>query len=280
MIDFIKTNKKNILINLIFIVLIVFAVFDSFHYTAISFIENSFNFSLSSIGIVAVIKIIAGALPLSDGIVDILDKIFNFLLYANILIGIQYVLLLINKIIVIKLLIILLFFIRFIYIFKSFATKLLIILLFFNPGLSVYVNLIDFISIQSNMSIDKSFSDKIENVKTMLGINTITESKLDANKLDDSSNSVSKTIDAISMFAESIANTTKGAINAITNPIDTFNKVLDITKEKMLKNIQAVADSLNIILNMTIKFMLNSFFLFCFMPFIYFYCLFRIVRNI
>ena len=274
--SYIKSNKRDIFVNTLFCGIIIIALFDGFHHRAMSFIETSFSFSLSGIGIVAALKIISGALPLTDGIVDVLDRIFNFLFYANILIGLQYILLLINEILVIKIILIVLFFLRFVKTLRKIVTKLLVIFLFFNPGLNAYINLIEFVSKQSNMVIDENLNVKMKNIKNIFGIPSTPQIE----EIGDARSGISKVIGMISVFTDNINSIAKDVGRSISNPIDTTKKALDTAKSEVFKSMQVITDSLSVILNMTIKFMLNSFFLFFVMPFIYFYCLYKVIKTI
>lgn len=68
-------NKNELFLTLIFLVFFVFAMFDLYNQSAMKYIEDSFSFALTNIGIVSVLKIISGAIPLTDGISDILSLI-------------------------------------------------------------------------------------------------------------------------------------------------------------------------------------------------------------
>ena len=240
------------------------------------YIEDSFSFALTNIGVVAVLKIISGALPLTDGISDILDKIFNFFFLANILIGIQYILLIVNKILFIKILIILFFAFRFIPQFKSIATKILIILLFFNPGLNLYIGAIKIISNEANMTIDNDLNEKINHIKGILGISPKVEIEIE--ELGDARSTLSKVIGEIGIFGQNIQATAKGVANTITNPIDSTQKTLDEAKTKILKSMQVIGDGLSVILSLSIKYILNVFFLYFLMPILYFYIMYRVIN--
>lgn len=277
-ISFLREHKRKATSSFILLVFSILAIFDFFNQSAMRFIEDSFSFALSNIGIVAVLKILSGAMPLTDGISDILDKIFNFFFLANILIGIQYVLLIVNKIVFVKILIILFFILHFLPQFRSLSTKILIILLFFNPGLNLYVNAVKIISNEANMTIDSDLRIKMEGVKNMLGIAPQVE-VVEFEELGDTRNTMSKIIGEIGMFGQNIQDSAKGVANTITNPIDSTQKALDEAKTKLLKGIQVIGDSLSVILNLAIKYMLNVLFLYFVMPVLYFYIMYRMVSQ-
>ena len=270
------SSKNELFLTLIFLVFCIFAMFDLYNQNALKYIEDSFSFALTNIGVVAVLKIISGALPLTDGISDILDKIFNFFFLANILIGIQYILLIINKILFIKILIILFFAFRFIPQFKSIATKILIILLFFNPGLNLYIGAIKIISNEANMTIDNDLNEKINHIKGILGISPKVEIEIE--ELGDARSTLSKVIGEIGIFGQNIQATAKGVANTITNPIDSTQKTLDEAKTKILKSMQVIGDGLSVILSLSIKYILNVFFLYFLMPILYFYIMYRVIN--
>lgn len=270
------SSKNELFLTLIFLVFCIFAMFDLYNQNALKYIEDSFSFALTNIGVVAVLKIISGALPLTDGISDILDKIFNFFFLANILIGIQYILLIVNKILFIKILIILFFAFRFIPQFKSIATKILIILLFFNPGLNLYIGAIKIISNEANMTIDNDLNEKINHIKGILGISPKVEIEIE--ELGDTRSTLSKVIGEIGIFGQNIQATAKGVANTITNPIDSTQKTLDEAKTKILKSMQVIGDGLSVILSLSIKYILNVFFLYFLMPILYFYIMYRVIN--
>lgn len=270
------SSKNELFLTLIFLVFCIFAMFDLYNQNALKYIEDSFSFALTNIGVVAVLKIISGALPLTDGISDILDKIFNFFFLANILIGIQYILLIVNKILFIKILIILFFAFRFIPQFKSIATKILIILLFFNPGLNLYIGAIKIISNEANMTIDNDLNEKINHIKGILGISPKVEIEIE--ELGDARSTLSKVIGEIGIFGQNIQATAKGVANTITNPIDSTQKTLDEAKTKILKSMQVIGDGLSVILSLSIKYILNVFFLYFLMPILYFYIMYRVIN--
>lgn len=268
------SSKNELFLTLIFLVFCIFAMFDLYNQNALKYIEDSFSFALTNIGVVAVLKIISGALPLTDGISDILDKIFNFFFLANILIGIQYILLIVNKILFIKILIILFFVFRFVPQFKSIATKILIILLFFNPGLNLYIGAIKIISNEANMTIDNDLNEKINHIKGILGISP----KIEIEELGDARSTLSKVIGEIGIFGQNIQATAKDVANTITNPIDSTQKTLDEAKTKILKSMQVIGDGLSVILSLSIKYILNVFFLYFLMPILYFYIMYRVIN--
>lgn len=277
MIERILSNKNKLFLTLVLLVFCVLAMLDLYNQSAMKYIEDSFSFALTNIGIVAVLKIISGALPLTNGISDILDKIFNFFFFANILIGIQYILLVVNKILFIKILIIVFFVIRFVPQFRAIATKILIILLFFNPGLNLYIGAVKIISDEANMTINNDLNNKINHIRSILGISPKIELP-EFEELGDTRSTLSKVIGEIGIFGQNIQDTAKGITNTITNPIDSTQKTLDEAKSKILKSMQIIGDSLSVILSLSIKYILNVFFLYFLMPIVYFYIMYRVIN--
>ena len=277
MIERILSNKNKLFLTLVLLVFCALAMLDLYNQSAMKYIEDSFSFALTNIGIVAVLKIISGALPLTNGISDILDKIFNFFFFANILIGIQYILLVVNKILFIKILIIVFFVIRFIPQFRAIATKILIILLFFNPGLNLYIGAVKIISDEANMTINNDLNNKINHIRSILGISPKIELP-EFEELGDTRSTLSKVIGEIGIFGQNIQDTAKGITNTITNPIDSTQKTLDEAKSKILKSMQIIGDSLSVILSLSIKYILNVFFLYFLMPIVYFYIMYRVIN--
>ena len=277
MIERILSNKNKLFLTLVLLVFCALAMLDLYNQSAMKYIEDSFSFALTNIGIVAVLKIISGALPLKNGISDILDKIFNFFFFANILIGIQYILLVVNKILFIKILIIVFFVIRFVPQFRAIATKMLIILLFFNPGLNLYIGAVKIISDEANMTINNDLNNKINHIRSILGISPKIELP-EFEELGDTRSTLSKVIGEIGIFGQNIQDTAKGITNTITNPIDSTQKTLDEAKSKILKSMQIIGDSLSVILSLSIKYILNVFFLYFLMPIVYFYIMYRVIN--
>ncbi len=277
MIERILSNKNKLFLTLVLLVFCALAMLDLYNQSAMKYIEDSFSFALTNIGIVAVLKIISGALPLTNGISDILDKIFNFFFFANILIGIQYILLVVNKILFIKILIIVFFVIRFVPQFRAIATKMLIILLFFNPGLNLYIGAVKIISDEANMTINNDLNNKINHIRSILGISPKIELP-EFEELGDTRSTLSKVIGEIGIFGQNIQDTAKGITNTITNPIDSTQKTLDEAKSKILKSMQIIGDSLSVILSLSIKYILNVFFLYFLMPIVYFYIMYRVIN--
>lgn len=277
MIERILSNKNKLFLTLVLLVFCALAMLDLYNQSAMKYIEDSFGFALTNIGIVAVLKIISGALPLTNGISDILDKIFNFFFFANILIGIQYILLVVNKILFIKILIIVFFVIRFVPQFRAIATKILIILLFFNPGLNLYIGAVKIISDEANMTINNDLNNKINHIRSILGISPKIELP-EFEELGDTRSTLSKVIGEIGIFGQNIQDTAKGITNTITNPIDSTQKTLDEAKSKILKSMQIIGDSLSVILSLSIKYILNVFFLYFLMPIVYFYIMYRVIN--
>ncbi len=273
----ILSNKNELFLTLILLLFCVLAMFDLYNQNAIEYIEDSFSFALTNIGIVAVLKIISGALPLTNGINDILDKIFNFFFLANILIGIQYILLISNKILLFKILIIVFFVIRFIPQFRYISTKILVILLFFNPGLNLYIGAIKIVSDESNMTINNDLNNRINHIKSILGISPKLELP-EFEELGDTRSTLSKVIGEIGIFGKNMQDTAKDVANTITSPIDSTQKTLDEAKTKILKSMQLIGDSLSVILSLSIKYILNIFFLFFLMPIVYFYIMYRVIN--
>ncbi len=279
--QFFKTHKSQILFSAILAVLCVLAAFDFYNQSAVAFVESNFTFALANIGVVAGLKIICGALPLSDGIADILDKIFGFFFLANILIGIQYIMLLVNKLIIFKILIVVLFCIRLIPKMpnlRAFATKFLIILLFFNPGLNLYVNLVAIVANEANMSLENDIKIQMNDIKKYLGISQLINMPEIAPD-NDSRTTSQKIIGSIAIFGDSLEKGADKAFDTLSHPIDSTKSALDSLKSKITDNILFIAKALNLTLKLAIKYILNVFFLYFIMPLLYFYALYKILSN-
>lgn len=275
---FFKTHKSEIIFSAILAVFCALAAFDFCNKSAISFVESNFSFALANIGVVAGLKIICGVLPLSDGIADILDKIFGFFFLANVLIGIEYIMLLVNKLVIFKVAIVALFFIRLIPNLPNlriFSTKFLIVLLFFNPGLNLYVNLISIIANEANMSLDKDIDAQMFEVKKYLGIAT----PIDFAPDNDSRTTSQKIIGSIGLFGTRIVEGGEKALDALSHPLDSTKNALDLFKSKITDNILFIAKALNLTLKLAIQYILNVFFLYFLMPLLYFYAMYKILNT-
>lgn len=276
--SFITKHKSEIIFSAILAVFCTLATFDFYNKSAVAFVESNFTFALTNIGVVAGLKIICGALPLSEGIADILDKIFGFFFLANILIGLQYIMLLVNKLVIFKILIVVLFCIRLIPKMpnlRAFFTKFLIILLFFNPGLNLYVNLVAIIANEANMSLEKDISVQINDIKKYLGLINMPEIAPD----NDSRTTTQKIIGSIAIFGDNLEKGGEKALNALSHPIDSTKSALDLLKGKITGNILFIAKALNLTLKLAIKYILNVFFLYFLMPLLYFYALYKVLSN-
>lgn len=279
--QFIKKHKSEIIFSAILAVFCALAAFDFYNKSAVAFVESNFTFALTNIGVVAGLKIICGALPLSDGIADILDKIFGFFFLANILIGIQYIMLLVNKLVIFKVLIVVLFCVRLIPKMpnlRAFSTKFLIILLFFNPGLNLYVNLVAIIANEANMSLEKDINAQINDIKKYLGVAQLINVPEIAPD-NDSRTTTQKIIGSIAIFGDNLEKGADKAFDTLSHPIDSTKSALDSLKSKITDNILFIAKALNLTLKLAIKYILNVFFLYFLMPLLYFYALYKILSN-
>ena len=275
---FFKTHKREIAFSAILAVFCALAMFDFCNKSAVAYVESNFTFALANIGVVAGLKIICGVLPLSDGIADILDKIFGFFFLANVLIGVQYIMLLVNKLVFFKVAIVVLFLIRLIPNLpnvRAFSTKFLIILLFFNPGLNLYVNLIATIANEANMSLEKDIDAQMFEVKKYLGVIAPLELEPD----NDSRTTSQKIIGSIGLFGTRIVEGGEKALDALSHPLDSTKNALDSLKGKITDNILFIAKALNLMLKLVIQYILNVFFLYFLMPLLYFYVMYKIVSS-
>lgn len=273
---FIKTHKSEIIFSAILAVFCALAMFDFYNKSAISFVESNFTFALANIGVVAGLKIVCGVLPLSDGIADILDKIFGFFFLANVLIGVEYIMLLVNKLVIFKVAIVALFFIRLIPKMpnlRAFATKFLIILLFFNPGLNLWTNLIAIIANEANMSLEKEIDAQMFEVKKYLGVISPPELEQDS----DSRTTSQKIIGSIGLFGVRLGESGERVLDVLSHPIDSTKNAFDSLKGKITDNILFIAKALNIMLRLVIQYILNIFFLYFLMPTVYFYAMYKVI---
>lgn len=275
MIAFLKSNKYEIVFSVILAILCVLALFDFYNDVALAFVESNFSFALTNIGVVAGLKIITGILPLSDGIADILDKIFGIFLIANLLIGIEYIMLLVNKLVFFKVIIVVLFFARFILPrFRKNITAILMLLLFFNPGLNLYINGIASLSNTINADIQKDIDIKILDIKKHLGVVTPPDVTL-----NDSRTSTQKFIGNLGLFSSKVSKGSQKALDIITSPIDSTKNAIDAIKNDISSNIIFIANTLNVALKLIVQYILNVFFLYFLMPLLYFYVVYKVVKK-
>ena len=129
-------------------------------------------------------------------------------------------------------------------------------MLFFNPGLNLYIGAVKIISDEANMTINNDLNNKINHIRSILGISPKIELP-EFEELGDTRSTLSKVIGEIGIFGQNIQDTAKGITNTITNPIDSTQKTLDEAKSKILKSMQIIGDSLSVILSLSIKYILN-----------------------
>ena len=196
----IKENKKELILHILLGTFVLLALVNIFKNETLGFIENAFNFSLKNMGILALLKITSAILPFSSGIEGLLDKIFNFFFIANVLIGMELILIKLSGGLAIKLILIGLFIARFFY--KK-ITPLLLIFLFLNPGLNIYSRFIQSLSNEINESINTKIEANIYSLKNSVGMGEVEEESGVFSKFVDGIKAFSK--DKIIAKLESIA---------------------------------------------------------------------------
>ena len=196
----IKENKKELALHILLGTFVLLALINIFKNETLEFIENAFNFSLKHMGILALLKITSAILPFSSGVEGLLDKIFNFFFVANVLIGMELILIKLSGGLAIKLILIGLFIARFFY--KK-ITPLLLIFLFLNPGLNIYSRFIQSLSNEINESINSKIEANINSLKNSVGMGEVEEESGVLSKFVDGIKAFSK--DKIIAKLESIA---------------------------------------------------------------------------
>ena len=237
----IKENKKEIAIHVLLGIFVLLALVNIFKNETLGFIENAFNFSLKNMGVLALLKITSAILPFSSGIEGLLDKIFNFFFIANVLIGMELILIKLSGSLAIKLILIALFIARFFY--KK-ITPLLLIFLFLNPGLNIYSRFIQSLSNEINESINTKIEANINSLKNNVGMGEV--------EIQEEEGILSKFVDGVKAFS----------------------------KDRIIAKLESIAEGLNEMLFLSIQYMLNTIFLFSLMPLIYFLAMYKIIKKI
>lgn len=237
----IKENKKELALHILLGTFVLLALVNIFKNETLGFIENAFNFSLKHMGILALLKITSAILPFSSGIEGLLDKIFNFFFIANVLIGMELILIKLSGSLAIKLILIGLFIARFFY--KK-ITPLLLIFLFLNPGLNIYSRFIQSLSNEINESINTKIEANINSLKNNVGMGEV--------EIQEEEGILSKFVDGVKAFS----------------------------KDKIIAKLESIAEGLNEMLFLSIQYMLNTIFLFSLMPLIYFVVMYKIIKKL
>lgn len=148
-------KKEKIWIIVITTILIILAFSNILVDPAIDFLSSVNSDMMLGLGVAMELKSIATSIdnsniPLIGGLATELEDIFsravNYLTFANIVIGVQTILVNMGKALLFKILPIIFLACLWIKKYKQFAVKLLIISLLINPGLSLYVNGIHYVS--------------------------------------------------------------------------------------------------------------------------------------
>lgn len=168
------------------------------------------------------------------------------------------------------------FFLRILPFYKELWTKILLVLLFINPGVNLYIKFIELICNEANMNVDSEINHKLESIRRSLGISP--PPQVEFEELGDTRGVFSRAIGNIAIFGDSLNKTTNELANSVTNPLETTQKVLDSAKDKILQSMLVISNTLEVVLQLSIKYVINVFFLFFIMPIIYFYILYRIIK--
>ncbi|WP_160114816.1 hypothetical protein [Aquimarina sp. AU474] len=271
-------KKDKVWIIIISIILITLGCTNILVNPAINFLSDVNSDMMLSLGLAMELKsIVSGTdiskIPLIGGVTSELQDIFtrtiNYLTFANIVIGVQTILVNMSKSLLIK--IIPVFFLAGLFLkkYKQIALKLLIIILLINPGLSLYVNGIKYISqsmelnlgsnIHQHLSLIKNkYKEKREKIKSKQEIRKEEQLKKAKEKGHKGIGIFTKAEDAVKNTVEDIG------VDIGQGVSETFD-VLKNGKKELMKLI------LNMISNLVVLFLI--------LPLFYFYILSFLLKK-
>ncbi len=167
-------TKNKIWIIIISGVLITLACTNILVNPAIDFLSDINGDMMLSLGIAMELKsIVAGTdiskIPLIGGLSSQLQDIFtrtiNYLTFANVVVGVQTILVNMSKSLLFKILPIIFLAGLFLKKYKQIALKFLIIILLINPGLSLYVNGIKYVSQSMELNLGSDLNKHLSSIK-------------------------------------------------------------------------------------------------------------------
>ncbi len=168
-------KKDKIWIIVITLVFVILAFSNILVTPAIDFLSGVNSDMMLSLGVAMELKSIATSIdnsniPLVGGLATELEDIFtraiNYLTFANIVIAVQTILVNLGKSLLFKLLPLLFLAGLFLKKYKQLALKLLIISILINPGLSLYVNGINYVSNTMELDLGSSLHEHLSTIKT------------------------------------------------------------------------------------------------------------------
>jgi len=254
---YVSTGYIKIYLSVLFIIALIVLIFIKFFYkSAEAFLLETLSFSIKNLGISAGVKILCESFDFLKGFVSLSDKIFNFLLITNALIVLQITLLKISNFIFLKILITIVFVLSYFKIIRKIMIRILILLLFINPGLPVYISLVKIMSNSVSLETGKNIESKFNDFKSSLQGKSI--DKTEESKLQND--------------------------NANKSLFEKAGELINSAKERITDSINLMVEragkALNAIFEVIISYFITILVLFIIMPFLYFYILYHLFKNI
>lgn len=250
-----KDTVKKVVVWVVLALFVAVVLTNLFYNYSLTFLNETFNYSLINLSLVSTLKILTGFFEFLRGFSEIIDKIFNYFLVINFLIFSQTTLLKLSSLIVVRLVILLVFVLTFIKPLRSLFIKILIVLFFFNPGLSIYVSCIKVVSDSVNLELGKNVNTKFEELNNILKKDDLLEPE---NSKTNNKN-----------FFENTKEFFKDPVKNLATNI----------KEKLSLFITYTSKLLQVAIELSIVYFVNTMILFFALPVIYFFVLYLYIRR-
>ncbi|MEM9022810.1 MAG: hypothetical protein AAGB22_03660 [Bacteroidota bacterium] len=137
---------------------------------AMDFLSRASEENLASLAVLTEIQIIAtavgsGKIPVlsgsMQGVANMLDKAHDYLVFSNMAVALQLILLHLSKSMVFKVLAIVALALTFVPFSARMATRALVLLLFLDPGLSLYVSGVHYASVKAQLNTGESLRKEL-----------------------------------------------------------------------------------------------------------------------
>jgi len=274
--DLIKNDKTWIVALTLILVIVSFS--NLLVTPAINFLSNVNSDMMLSLGIAMELKSIATSIdnsniPFVGGLATELESIFtkaiNYLSFANIVLGVQTILVNMGKSLLIKILPLVFLAGIFLEKFKQIAIRLLIVTLLINPGLSLYVNGIHYVSDIMELDLGSSLHQHLSTIKNKYDAKREKiKSKQEARKekqLEKAKKKGHKGIGIIKKVEDAVVNKVE---NIGVDVEEGFTETFEILKE-------GKKELMKLILNMAS----NLVVLFLILPLLYFYLMSFVLKK-
>ncbi len=258
---FLNKTKISILVIkvLIAIGLIGIIITGAFETTAADFLNKVCASAMSNLAAASVLKILSGTLDIFSGFSDIFDYIFNFLMISNLLIAFQIILLKISGSLIIKIIAVTGVLLLFIKPVKRVASGIIIIVLMINPGLSIYINGVNYIYEKSGFNKGNEIESRLQNVKSIIESDNKNNESSKIEEADHKKNIFGR------LFDKTIA---------VKEMVTSFGK--DLSDKISKVTVEISRGLMEIVINYTVM-IISLFFI---LPFLYFFILYSLIKSI